>query len=268
MLISDTSTLEALPTVWLFGQDICAVTLRQASEHLLAQAAGLRLAPRIVLTPNVSNLVRLDRDAEFRELYQRADYIFADGMPLVWASRCAARRLPERVTGADLFVSLAHGAAERGLPVFILGGMPGQEAMLLARFASIYPGLKVTIFCPSMQFDPFGEEGRIARDKVNQAGPAMVFVCLTMPKQERWAEAFRDTLETALIFCVGASMEFALGFKKRAPLWMQRAGLEWSWRLMSEPRRLWRRYIVEGARFWTLLRREISVQRQRRRDAQ
>jgi len=82
-----------------------------------------------------------------------------------------------------------------------------------------------------------------------------------MPKQERWAFAHRDAMQAQLVMCVGAAMEFALGFKSRAPLWMQRAGLEWCWRLASEPRRLWRRYIVQGSRFAGLLRREWQQQK-------
>lgn len=217
--------------------------------------------PAIIVTPNVDHVVRLDADAQFRALYEHADYIFADGMPLVWASRMSDTPLRERVTGSDLFVALAQAAAAQQLPVFVIGGMPGQEDMLSAAFARVYPGLQVEMYCPSMQFDPHGAEGKEALRRVNACKPGLVFVCLGMPKQERWSFAHQDNMQAGVVMCVGAAMEFALGFKSRAPMWMQKAGLEWCWRLASEPRRLWRRYIVQGSRFAGLLHRERARQR-------
>ena len=251
----------AFPTVHLFGLDICATTFTDAAAGLLEVASEPGGAARIVVTPNVDHIVRLDADVDFKKLYRQADYIFADGMPLIWASRLAPARLPERVTGSDLFVTLARVASQQHIRLFVIGGMPGQEDMLLAAFARVYPGIELEIYCPSMKFDPQGEEGQEALRRVNAFKPGIVFVCLGMPKQERWAFAHRDALQAQLVMCVGAAMEFALGFKSRAPLWMQRAGLEWFWRLASEPRRLWRRYIVQGSRFAGLLRREWQQQK-------
>lgn len=251
----------AFPTSRLFGLDICAASFTQAAQQLMALAARREGPPAIVVTPNVDHVVRLDADAQFRALYVQADYIFADGMPLVWASRLGEAALPERVTGSDLFVALARAAATQQLPVFVIGGMPGQEEMLTAAFGRVYPGLQVEIYCPSMQFDPAGAEGLEALRRVNACRPGLVFVCLGMPKQERWSFAHQSTMQAGVVMCVGAAMEFALGFKSRAPLWMQKAGLEWFWRLASEPRRLWRRYIVQGSRFAGLLRREWKQQR-------
>jgi len=249
------------PTSHLFGLDICAASFNQAAHQLMALAERREGPPAIIVTPNVDHVVRLDADARFRALYVQADYIFADGMPLVWASRMSEAPLPERVTGSDLFVELARSAAKQQLPVFVIGGMPGQEEMLTAAFARVYPGLQVEIYCPSMKFDPAGAEGLEALRRVNACKPGLVFVCLGMPKQERWSFAHQDKMQAGVVMCVGAAMEFALGFKSRAPLWMQKAGLEWFWRLASEPRRLWRRYIVQGSKFAGLLRRERKAQR-------
>jgi len=244
------------PICRMFGIDICVASFDQAAQRLMQLAASPAGKPAIVVTPNVDHVVRLDADPQFRQLYVQADFVFADGMPLVWASRLTGQPLPERVTGADLFVALARACAAQKVPVYVIGGMPGQEQALHAAFARIYPGLQVDLFCPSMQFDPLGAEGLEALQRVNQARPGVVFVCLGMPKQERWAIGLRDQLQAGVVMCVGAAMEFALGFKVRAPRWMQKCGLEWTWRLASEPRRLWRRYIVQGARFAGLLRRK------------
>lgn len=248
-------------TTRLFGLDISATTQTQACAQLLRHAAARSGPPAVVVTPNVDHLVRLDADPALQQLYGQADYIFADGMPVVWASRANAVRLPERVTGADLFVLLARACAEQGLPIFVIGGMPGQEATLTAAFERVYPGLSVQLYCPSMQFDPLGEEGLEALRRVNASRPGIVFVCLGMPKQERWSLLLRDQIDSGLVMCVGAAMEFALGFKARAPLWMQKSGLEWFWRLLSEPRRLWRRYIIQGAHFIGMWRRERQGRR-------
>ena len=254
----------AFPTSSLFGLDICAASFTGAATQLMQLAAQREGPPSIVVTPNVDHVVRLDADAQFRQLYVQADYIFADGMPLVWASRLSATPLPERVTGSDLFVRLAREAAVQKLPVFVIGGMPGQEVMLTEAFARVYPGLPVELYCPSMRFDPTGDEGLEALRRVNEVRPGIVFVCLGMPKQERWAFAHKDNMQAGVVMCVGAAMEFALGFKSRAPLWMQKIGMEWFWRLASEPRRLWRRYIVQGSKFAGLLRRERKQQRLQR----
>ena len=97
--------------------------------------------------------------------------------------------------------------------------------------------------------------------------PAIVFVCLGMPKQELWAMGHRHEIDASVVLCVGAALEFALGQKRRAPAWMQRAGFEWLWRLVSEPRRLWRRYLVQSLRFVRLLRRERAASIEKRHAA-
>jgi N-acetylglucosaminyldiphosphoundecaprenol N-acetyl-beta-D-mannosaminyltransferase len=252
-----------LPTTRLFDLDICASSFNEASTHLLDIARQRAYHAHVVVTPNVDHIVRLASDPAFKDFYTRSDCIFADGMPVVWASRMTAHPLPERVTGSDLFVTLTRTAVSEGLSVFLIGGMPGQEAQLTSDFKRVYPGLDITIYCPSMQFDPTGAEGLEALARVNAIKPDIVFVCLGMPKQERWALTHREAMSASVVMCVGAAMEFALGLKSRAPKWMQKAGLEWFWRLCSEPGRLWRRYIIQGKKFFPLCWHEWKKQRAR-----
>jgi N-acetylglucosaminyldiphosphoundecaprenol N-acetyl-beta-D-mannosaminyltransferase len=245
------STVERViePTVPLFGLDITAVPFATALE-VLADAASRRDGrASIAVTPNVDHLVRLDTQPAFKHLYGTADYIFADGMPVVWASRAFGTPLPERVTGADLAPALCERARASGLRVVVIGGLPGHEASLIEGIAAHYPGLDFEVITPSMSFDPLGEEGKAAADRVREVTPDIVFVCLGMPKQERWAFHYASSFPGGLILCAGAAMEFAAGLRKRAPHWMQRVGLEWSWRLMQDPARLWRRYLLEDTRF-------------------
>jgi N-acetylglucosaminyldiphosphoundecaprenol N-acetyl-beta-D-mannosaminyltransferase len=250
-----------LPTTRLFDLDICACSFEAASKQLLDIAVKRQYQAHVVVTPNVDHIVRLESDASFKAFYTQSDFIFADGMPVVWASKMTKTSLPERVTGSDLFVSLVKAAIKNDLSVFLIGGMPGQESQLTADFQRVYPGLNITIFCPSMQFDPAGVEGLEALARVNAIKADIVFVCLGMPKQERWALTHREQLSASVVMCVGAAMEFALGLKSRAPQWMQKVGLEWFWRLCSEPNRLWRRYILQGKKFFPLCWREWKKQR-------
>ena len=246
----------------MFGLNIQAARFADAAAQLTAVAAAGSRPAQVVVTPNVDHLVRLDANPDLMPLYVQADYIFADGMPVVWASKALGGPvLPERVTGADLFVALARNAAAASLPIFVIGGMPGQEEELQQAFARVYPGLRAQVFAPSMQFDPLGAEGEEALRRIAAMRPAIVFTCLGMPKQERFALLQRARIEAPLVLCVGAAMEFALGFKQRAPMWMQKSGLEWFWRLASEPRRLWRRYLVQSTRFARLFWRERNSRR-------
>jgi len=254
--VKSPSATAVAPRVRLFDLDLVAVDFTQAVTLLAAEATQSGGSAKVVATPNVDHLVRLDAMPAFRARYAKADYLFADGMPLVWASRMLDRPLPERVTGSDLTVALCQEAARHGWRIAMLGGMPGQEASLHALFAKTYPGMQVEIRCPSMQFDPVGAEGNDAAQWIRDYAPQLVFVCLGMPKQEIWALTHAPTLPGGLVLCVGAAMDFALGLQRRAPLAVQRSGFEWLWRLGSNPRRLWRRYLVDDRKFLSLLWRE------------
>lgn len=254
-----------IPSQSLFGLDIMAVDFKQAVE-LLTQAANTPAdSASVVVTPNVDHIVRLERHPDLKELYRQANYIFADGMPVVWASRLLQQPLPERVTGADLFVAMCHQAVKHQWRVALLGGKPGSEPELLALFQTHFPGLDIRIISPSMRFDPYGEEGQRAAEQISAQAPQLVFACLGLPKQERWALQHAASLPGGIIMCVGAAMEFALGLQTRAPLWTQRLGMEWLWRLLSNPRHLWRRYLVDDPYFLVLCWREWQEKRRRKR---
>ncbi|MGO3742273.1 WecB/TagA/CpsF family glycosyltransferase [Kerstersia sp.] len=241
-----------LPVISLFDLNIVAADLNQATQLLLTAARQRNGSASVVVTPNVDHVVRLEKQPEFKAAYAKADFIFADGMPLVWFSRLMQRALPARVTGSDLFVQLCLRAVPEKLKVALIGGQPGQEQHLQDLFQQYYPGLDLHVRCPSMKFDPFGPEGLATRDWVQALNADIIFICLGMPKQERWALHYARDLPGGVILCVGAAMEFAVGLQKRAPAWVQRIGMEWVWRLLSNPRHLWRRYLVEDPKFLLL----------------
>ncbi|VVE50099.1 WecB/TagA/CpsF family glycosyltransferase [Pandoraea anhela] len=237
------------PNVALFGLNIAAVPFGQAVDVLAHAAAQRDGRSRIVVTPNVDHIVRLDVLPAFKQQYRKADFLFADGMPIIWASRLFGRPLPGRVTGADLLPALCDRARASGRKAVFVGGRPGQEAQLHAGLSQRFPGLDFTLMIPSMTFDPTGPEGQDIAQRVRELAPDLIFVCLGMPKQERWAMAYADTMPGGVMLCVGAAIEFAAGMQKRAPKWMQRSGCEWMYRILQDPGRMWRRYLVEDRRF-------------------
>ncbi|CAG9262865.1 N-acetylglucosaminyldiphosphoundecaprenol N-acetyl-beta-D-mannosaminyltransferase [Paraburkholderia unamae] len=255
------------PSIPLFGLDIAAVSFDTALDVLCAAAMQRDGRARVAVTPNVDHVVRLDSQPEFKRLYQTADFLFADGMPVVWASHLFGPPLPGRVTGSDLLPALCERARAGGWKVVVVGGRPGHEAALVNGFAQHYPGLDITVIAPSMTFDPTGPEGAAVAERVSAAAPDIVFVCVGMPKQERWALHHADKLPGGLMLCAGAAVEFAVGLRERAPAWMQRCGLEWCWRVMQDPARLWRRYLVDDRRFFGILWRHWRVARTQRRAA-
>lgn len=255
-------TCPPLPApVRLFGLPLLPYTFEQAT-HALAQAVTQREGhARIVVTPNVDHVVRLHRDPRFQGAYAQAHYRFADGMPLVWASRWLGSPLPARVTGADLTTQLCQLASTSGWRVVVVGGHPGEETMLCERLQASYPGLQVDILSPSMGFDPEGAEAQALSARVSALAPDVVFVCLGAPRQEAWAARLAPQLGGGLVLCVGAAIRFAIGLDRRAPRWMQQAGLEWLWRLASNPRALWRRYLRDDPYFFWLCWKEWRARR-------
>lgn len=220
------------------------VTMRQAVEHIAAMAK-MRDRPRYVCTGNLDHLVLIEKDPEFASAYEKADLVVADGAPVVWLSRLLAKPLPERVAGSDLFWELAKASAERGLRLFFLGGAPGSAAKAADAAERRYPGAKIVgTYCPPFEtFDTDVEQARILRI-VRAAEPDILLVAFGAPKQEKWIVRNKDLLGVPVCIGVGGSFEMASGVKQRAPKWVQDLGMEWFYRFVQEPTRLFRRYFV------------------------
>jgi N-acetylglucosaminyldiphosphoundecaprenol N-acetyl-beta-D-mannosaminyltransferase len=216
----------------------------------------------VVFTPNTDHLVTAEDDAELREAYAGADLALVDGMPVVWASRLLGTPLPERVSGADLTPVLLERAARRGLRVYLFGAKPGVaekaaerlrgDGVVVAGTASPFVGL-------TAQPD---EDEIVAQ--VRAARPDLVLVALGSPKQERFIHRRARQLAPAVCIGVGATLDFLAGTVRRAPRWMSRAGLEWLFRLVQEPRRLARRYLWNDPRFALIVWRTLQAPRETR----
>jgi N-acetylglucosaminyldiphosphoundecaprenol N-acetyl-beta-D-mannosaminyltransferase len=245
-----------------FGQlEVDAVTLAQAldgiAELIDRQKGGA------VFTPNVDHVVKAEHHPDFRRAYSRADLCLADGTPLVWASRLLGMPLPEKVSGSDLVLPLMRLASERRWRVYLLGGKPGvaEEAgqKLTRELGVTIVGTESPIVSPDGTAD--STEQTLAR--LRAASPDLVLVAFGAPKQELWIDRFSDRIVPAVAIGVGGSLDFVAGQVRRAPAWISRAGLEWLFRLAQEPRRLWRRYLVEDPAFLVIVARSRRRARQK-----
>jgi N-acetylglucosaminyldiphosphoundecaprenol N-acetyl-beta-D-mannosaminyltransferase len=188
------------------------------------------------------------RDARLRRIHNEAGMVTPDGMPLVWLSRLLGKHRTERVYGPDLMRKRTAASSLRGYRQFYYGGAEGVANRLKHVLTAAHPDLEVAgTYCP-----PFhaltAREDQTAVDAINAAQPHIVWIGLSTPKQEFWMATHLGRIEAPVMVGVGAAFDFLAGTKRQAPLWMQRSGLEWLFRLCSEPRRLWRRYayIVPG----------------------
>ena len=234
--------------VSLMGLDIDAMTEEQAVARVVD--GTLNDEGGWVITPNLEYLREYQLDEEVRAAFDDAELVLPDGTPLLWASRLKREPLPARVAGSDLIWSLAHTAGRRGASLFLVGGSPGSAHRAAERLERECPGLRVEgTVCPPLGFE---RNPRLVDDLVWEVAsrrPDVVLIGLPLRKHVVMARALRDALPEAWLVGVGASFSFVSGEIARAPGWLQRLGLEWVHRLLQEPRRLFRRYLVEGIPF-------------------
>ena len=253
-------------TVVLGGVRVDALTEQQAIDHIVRLACvGVG---GLVVTPNVDHLRQLSRGGGLVEAYGRATLTLADGQPLVWASRLQGQPLPERVAGSSLLWSLAAAAADNGLDVALIGGTEGSAGATASQLLSRSPTLRVTLVAtPQVSPMPSVDEVAGLAAQIEESRPAIAFLAFGAPKQELLGAALRARFPGVWFLGVGASFEMASGSLPRAPLLLQRAGLEWLWRLANEPRRLARRYLLEDLPFVPHLFGQSLRERIRRRSA-
>ncbi len=246
--------------------DICGVSvhncdMRQAVDFVESLIRSKQC--HYVVTPNIDHIVKLQTDTEFKSAYDAASLVLPDGMPLIWAGQFLGTPFKSKVSGSDLFEEMSGVAAKKGLSVYLLGAAPGVADRAAQTLKARFPGLRVAgIYSPPLGFERDGEEIRRINERIRTAAPDILFLGLGTPKQEKWMYRHKDSLGPLVGILVGASFDFTAGVVRRAPRWMQQTGLEWLWRLGLEPRRLWKRYLVEDpAFFWLLLRQKFSKKR-------
>jgi N-acetylglucosaminyldiphosphoundecaprenol N-acetyl-beta-D-mannosaminyltransferase len=236
------------PQVRLMGIALDNLDAREALDRISADLAQGRGGWGI--TPNLDIVRRMVVDPAYRELLSPATLRLADGMPLVWASRVQRTPLKERVAGSDLIWTLSARAAHEGRSVYFLGGNPGAAQTAAAKLKELHPSLIVAgIDCPPIGFEH--DEAYMAglRERLLATAPDICFVALGAPKQDRVIRALFPLLPRTWFLGIGISFSFVAGEVKRAPRWMRASGLEWVHRMAQEPRRLAKRYLLEGVPF-------------------
>jgi len=242
----------AIPRVDVLGVGVSAVDMDGAIEVVDGWiTAGDR---RYVCVTGVHGVMESQRDEELRRIHNAAGLVTPDGMPLVWLSKWRGWRNTTRVYGPDLMLALCEHSLTTGYRHFFYGGDEEVGQRLVRRLQKRFPGLVVAgAYAPPFRPLTAGEEEAIV-ERINESAPDIVWVGLGTPKQERWMAAHVDRLTAAVLIGVGAAFDFHAGTKRQAPLWMQRSGLEWLFRLAQEPRRLWKRYLVNNPVFiWLAL---------------
>jgi N-acetylglucosaminyldiphosphoundecaprenol N-acetyl-beta-D-mannosaminyltransferase len=239
------------PRVNILGVGVSAVNMTMALDIIDGWVA--RCDPHYVCVTGVHGVMESQRDEELRRIHNAAGLVMPDGMPLVWLSHLNGFPHVERGYGPDLMLALCGRSVTCGYRHFFYGGAEGVPEQLAANLQQRFPGLQVV----GIHSPPFRsltpEEDKQVIQMLNQAAPDIVWVGLSTPKQEQWMAAHVGRVEAAVLIGVGAAFDFLAGRKRQAPRWMQRSGLEWLFRLLTEPRRLWRRYLVNNPLFVLLV---------------
>lgn len=250
--------------VRLFGITVDALTMREAVDVVLGWTRGGR-EPfcHFVVTPNVDHAVIFQTSEPLRAAYAAASLVLADGAPVVVASRLLRRALPERVPGSDLVPALFKRVAAEfsgsGQPirVFLLGAAPGVAERAAANIATRWPGVEVVgTLSPPLGFERDASENERILAAIAAAQPDLLLVGFGAPKQELWTHAHAARIDARAALCIGATIDFLGGEKRRAPRWMRRLGIEWIHRLSTEPRRLAKRYLRDAWIFPRLVWRD------------
>jgi N-acetylglucosaminyldiphosphoundecaprenol N-acetyl-beta-D-mannosaminyltransferase len=231
----------------ILGVGISAINMDQALAILDDWIA--RRDPHYVCVSTVHGVMECQKDPALRRLFNASGLTTPDGMPLVWLSRLQGFHHVRRVYGPDLMLALCERSVSSGYRHYFYGGKEGVAEELKARLEKQFPGLQV-VGTYSPPFRPLSpEEDLEVVQRINAAAPDIVWVGLSTPKQDIWSAGHAGRLVAPLIIGVGAAFDLHSGRKKQAPRWMQRAGLEWLFRLIQEPRRLWRRYLIYNPLF-------------------
>ncbi len=231
----------------VLGVGVCAINMKMALDTIDQWIAEKK--SNYVTVTGVHGVMESQFDEDLRRNHNEAGMVTPDGMPMVWLGRRRGFEFMDRVYGPDLLLAVCERSQSAGFRHFFYGGNDGVPELLRDKLVEKYPGLQV-VGTYSPPFRPLtNEEQTTVIDMINEANPDIVWVGLSTPKQERWMAEHVGPVKASVLIGIGAAFDFHAGLKKQAPRWVQRSGLEWFFRLMSEPRRLWRRYLKTNSLF-------------------
>lgn len=225
-------------------------TCKLMESYIIKNRNSASVKPKCIQAANVDAVVKAHIHDDMKRIVNKFDITIADGMPIVWFSRLLGNPLKERIAGPDLFSRFNEIANKNSFSYYFLGSTEETLEKLIKRLKSEYPNIKILgYYAPPYSDMKDFEENKSICDKINKVKPDVVWVSFGCPKQERWIFDNKENIETSVLMGIGAAFDFYAGTIKRAPLFMQKIGLEWFYRFLQEPKRLWKRYFVEGPLF-------------------
>lgn len=238
----------------VLGAPMHTATMSETVSFIKSRVLNREFTQHVVV--NVAKIVNMRKDKMLREGVEESDIINIDGMGVVWGARLLGHEVPERVAGIDLFLSLVEMSAENDLPIFLLGAKDEVVRKTAENLQKIYPKLRVA----GVHDGYFEKEDEAAVVKqISDSGARLMFVAITSPKKEVFINRWGRDLGVDFVMGVGGTFDVVSGLTKRAPQWMQDMGLEWLYRIIQEPRRMWKRYLVTNSKYaWMLFKAKLG----------
>jgi len=244
---------KTMQRIKFLGTEMDAATMAETVEAIDQRITAHQFTQHVVV--NVAKVVTMRRDPILRASVEACDIINIDGMGIVWGARCLGHDVPERVSGVDLFQRLLVLAARRGYPVFLLGARQEIVEKVALTVSKQNPGLIIAGY----NHGYFWDDEKAIVEKIKRSEARLLFVAISSPKKENFINRWKDQLGVDFVMGVGGTFDVVAGKVKRAPEWMQKTGLEWLYRVIQEPRRMWKRYLVTNSKFaWLLLKEKFN----------
>jgi N-acetylglucosaminyldiphosphoundecaprenol N-acetyl-beta-D-mannosaminyltransferase len=250
--------------IHLFDIEIDPLTMTETVSLIAQWLIQPEKTCKFVVTPNVDHIVKVQTDLDLQDAYKQAALVVTDGKPVVWAANLLGVNIPGTVPGSDLVPAIFdHAQTEKTtVKVFLLGAMPGVADRAKANIHAKWPMIEVVgTLSPDFGFDKNVVESKKICELVNSSGAELLLVGLGAPKQELWTTQYAPDISVKVALCIGATIDFLAGEKARAPMWMRKAGLEWLHRMLSEPKRLAKRYLIDAIVFPKLVFKEWLLRR-------
>ncbi len=236
----------------IFDIIIDNISFDQAIDRI-KELSGEKNGRHYIVTPNADHLVKLERDSVFKEIYDNADMVVTDGTPLMWIMDSIGHPIEEKITGADMLPRVCEMAAASGRSIYIVGAAKGVAGRASDILMEKYEGLNIIgSISPESGFENDKEQSAQVIKAINDVSPDILVFALGSPKQEKFIYEHRNDMNFGVALPFGAAVDFAAGSVRRAPIWMRRAGLEWLYRFMREPGRLFKRYFIDDTKIFTL----------------
>ena len=207
-----------------------------------------------IVAVNVDVIMKIEKDQYLKKITDDADMVLVDGKPLIWISKLYHRPIKEKISGSDLVPVLCKTAAEKNYSIFIIGGKDGVAEKAKENLERTYPGISVKgTYSPPIGFEKDEEELKKINDMISLSHPDILIACFGCPKQEKWIYENYHKYDAAVSVCAGATVDFLAGNVKRAPRWMSTHGLEWFYRFLQEPKRMFKRYFIDDIKILRLI---------------